>query len=134
QNEWHELMHMHENEQAETDIDGQILSKKEAKENMTTNIQNMRSERHEKTQLMQDEEREVKEETKKHQSFLQNIQEKEVKSNRLDVALENRLTQLETDYTLTFEKARQTYEKVNDIKIAEQKVQKIKDSIERLGN
>src|SRR5699024_9327886 len=133
-NEWHEMVHMHENEQAETEIDEQILHKKEKKENLTTNIQQMRQKRHEKTQLMQDEEREVKEETKKHQAFRQAIQEKEVTSNRLDVALENRLAQLETDYTLTFEKARQTYEKVNDTKGAERNVQKIKRSIDHLGN
>lgn len=133
-NEWHELMHMHENEQAETEIDEQILHKKEKKENLTTNIQNMRQERHEKTQLMQDEEREVKEETKKYQAILQAIQEKEVTSNRLDVALENRLTQLEADYTLTFEKAHQTYDKVNDTKVAEREVQNIKRSIDHLGN
>lgn len=133
QNEWHELTHMHENEQTETEMDDHISTKKEAKENMTTNIQNMRNERLNKTQLIQDEEREVKEETKKHQRFVQVIQEKEVKANRLDVALENRLTQLETDYTLTFEKARQTYEKVDDTKVSEQEVQQIKHSMERLG-
>src|SRR5699024_12138436 len=72
-------------------------------------------------------------ETKKHQRFLQVIQEKEVKSNRLDVELENRLTQLEKDYTLTFEKARQTYDKVSDIEVAEQSVREIKQSIEQLG-
>src|SRR5699024_10859264 len=133
QNEWHELAHMHENEEAEKEIDEQIIHKKETKENMMASVQKMRNDRFEKTKLVQDEEQDVKEETKKHQRFLQVIQEKEVKSNRLDVELENRLTQLEKDYTLTFEKARQTYDKVSDIEVAEQSVREIKQSIEQLG-
>lgn len=131
---WQQLMDTHENEQTEDEVNERITEQTNDKENMTTNIQQKRKERLEKSQRMQDEEREVKEETKQHQRFLKAIQEKEVQANRLDVALDNRLKKLESDYTLTYEKAKKTYEKVSDTESAEADVKQIKEAIEQLGN
>ncbi len=132
-NDLNDLLEMHNSEETEAEIDQNIQSAKENKETLTTRIQQMRSDRSERTQLMQDQERELKEENKKHQSFMQEIQQKEVQANRLDVELENRLSQLQTEYTITFEKAKQTYDKTEDIEETKSMVNRIKQAIDQLG-
>ncbi|MGP4106953.1 chromosome segregation protein SMC [Virgibacillus sp. L01] len=132
-NDLNDLLEMHNSEETEAEIDQNIQSAKENKETLTTRIQQMRSDRSERTQLMQDQERELKEENKKHQSFMQEIQQKEVKANRLDVELENRLSHLQTEYTITFEKAKQTYDKTKDIEETKSMVNQIKQAIDQLG-
>ncbi|WP_164669032.1 chromosome segregation protein SMC [Virgibacillus doumboii] len=128
-----ELLEMQNAEETEAEIDQNIESAKENKEAITASIQRMRSNRSERTQLMQDQERELKEENKKHQAFTQAIQQKEVKANRLDVDLENRLSRLQTEYTITFEKAKQTYEKTDNLEETEAAVKQIKQAIDQLG-
>lgn len=103
------------------------------KEKTMNQIQLKRSDRSKRTQLIQDEEREVKEENKQHQLFTKKMQKKEVQANRLDVDLENRLSHLQTEYTITFEKAMQTYEKTTDVESTKQAVNELKESIKRLG-
>ncbi|MFB4167528.1 chromosome segregation protein SMC [Virgibacillus sp. JSM 102003] len=132
-NDLNDLLEMHNSEETEAEIDQNIQSAKDDKEALTSKIQHMRSERSERTQLMQDQERELKEENKKHQSFMQEIQQKEVKANRLDVELENRLSKLQTEYTITFEKAKQTYDKTENIEETKSIVSQIKQAIDQLG-
>lgn len=127
------LLEMQDAEETEAEIDQNIDSAKEGKQALTINIQQMRSRRSERTQLMQDQERELKEENKKRQAFTQAIQQKEVKANRLDVVLENRLSRLQTEYTITFEKAQQIYEKADNLEETEATVKQIKLSIDQLG-
>ncbi|SEQ59431.1 condensin subunit Smc [Virgibacillus subterraneus] len=128
-----DLLEMQNSTETEADIDQNIKLAKDDKEALTSKIQYMRSNRAERTQLMQDQERELKEENTKHQSFMQEIQQKEVKANRLDVELENRLSQLQSDYTITFEKAKQTYDKTEDIEETKSMVNQIKQAIDQLG-
>src|SRR5699024_779818 len=61
------------------------------------------------------------------------IQDKEVHANRLDVELENRLSHLQTEYTMTFEKAMQTYTKAEDMENTKASVRELKQNIEQLG-
>ncbi len=61
------------------------------------------------------------------------MQGKELQQTRLDVELENRLSHLETEYTITFEKASQTYEKTDNIDQEKEAVQNLKQKIEQLG-
>ena len=61
------------------------------------------------------------------------IQALEIKANRLDVELENRLNLLETEYEMTFEKAKQSYEQPEDITEAKAQVKLLKKTIEELG-
>ena len=56
-----------------------------------------------------------------------------MQANRLDVELENRLNHLQTEYMITYEKARQTYEKSENLKEAKEEVKVLKNRIERLG-
>ncbi|SHF50849.1 chromosome segregation protein SMC [Ornithinibacillus halophilus] len=131
--ELNDLLSINENNETQEEIEESIQRTKEDKERLVKEIQQKRSTRSEKTQRMQDEERELKEENKQHQVLQEKVQQKEVKANRLDVELENRLTKLQTEYTITFEKAMQLYEKVEDINLAKEDVRQIKLSIERLG-
>ncbi|UFU01365.1 chromosome segregation protein SMC [Radiobacillus kanasensis] len=128
-----ELMDMHESGESMNELDSKLEEKQKQKEDVTEQIQTKRQERYARSQAVQDAEREMKEENRLYQFLMQQIQDKEVKSNRLDVELENRLSHLETEYKLTFEKAQQTYEKAEDIEEAKRAVKLIKRAIEELG-
>ncbi|MCF3942462.1 chromosome segregation protein SMC [Oceanobacillus alkalisoli] len=128
-----ELDSILENKETEESINASITEEKVTKETLTTSIQELRSERANRTQTINDEENELREENKRSQSMLANIQQQEVKMNRLDVELENRLTHLETEYTITFDKAKQTYEKTTDIQQSKKEVEQLKQQIVNLG-
>ncbi|WP_067729324.1 chromosome segregation protein SMC [Oceanobacillus damuensis] len=132
-NELRNMLEFENSEETEADMDQMILTAKTEKESSTEKIQQLREERVKQTQHVQEIEKELKEENSTHQKFLQAIQQKEVKVNRLDVELENRLNHLQTEYTITYEKAKQHYDKVEDIEEAKSAVKQLKLSIERLG-
>lgn len=66
-----------------------------------------REERARLTAEMEDLERGLKEWKRQQKGLQQAIQDEEVKANRLDVELENRLQRLREEYTLTFEAAKE---------------------------
>ncbi|WP_068672423.1 chromosome segregation protein SMC [Oceanobacillus sp. Castelsardo] len=132
-NDLNNLYEMAYIEETEEEIDQKLELNREKKEELTNLIQKRRLHRSQLTQIIQDEERELKEENKRHQAFVQMIQQKEVQANRIDVDLENRLTHLQTEYTITFEKASKLYEKVTDMEKSIALVTQIKTKIERLG-
>ncbi|WP_217585634.1 chromosome segregation protein SMC [Lentibacillus saliphilus] len=128
-----ELLSLKDSEVTESDIDSSIASIQNDKQSITENIKQQRDERLRRTQLLQDEERELKEANKAHQSLLHTLQQTEVQVNRHDVELETRLKQLETDHTMTYEKAKQTYPKSANVDEAKKEVQALKQSIDHLG-
>ncbi|WP_010530631.1 chromosome segregation protein SMC [Lentibacillus jeotgali] len=132
-NDLNELLDMQNSEETEEEMEANISAAKKDKEAITDKIQKMRANRSERTQLMQDQDRELKEENKQHQAFKEAIQAKEVKANRLDVELENRLSKLQTEYTMTFEKAKQAYDKTDNTDETQTMVTQIKQSIDQLG-
>ncbi|MFD1360309.1 chromosome segregation protein SMC [Lentibacillus salinarum] len=132
-NDLNELLDMQNAEETEEEIEAKISEAKTTKDTVTAKIQEMRANRSERTQLLQDQDRELKEENKQHQAFKEAIQEKEVKANRLDVELENRLSRLQTEYTMTFEKAMQDYDKTDNIQETQSMVEQIKQAINQLG-
>lgn len=97
-------------------------------------IQDKRKSRYEQTTWVEYEERELREEQKRVQQLLQEIQRKEVQENRLDVELENLLSHLQQEYTLTYERATNEYEFVEDLTGAKEGVKQIKQSIDQLGS
>lgn len=103
------------------------------RENVTKEIQAMRKARYEKQQLISDEERELKASQKSLSQLAKIIQENEIQANRLDVALENRLSLLQEEYQITFEKAASLYERVEDIASTKAIVDQLKNKIDRLG-
>src|SRR5690625_4879480 len=133
QTELVELHSIQQTEETTAEMEQLIQEKTAEKQSVTEQIQTNRSERLNKTQMMEDKTREIKEVTKQHDIFLKKIQEKEVKANRLDVDLENKLSQLQTDYTITFEKARDTFGKTDDVETTNKQVNRLKQSIQELG-
>ncbi|SDJ72980.1 chromosome segregation protein SMC [Sediminibacillus albus] len=121
------------NAETEQEIDEKLLEKRRHKEKVTQLIQARRQERSDKTERMNDQEREIKEKNRLYQSIAQDLQDKELKAARFDVELENRLNHLQNEYSLSFEKARQTYKKAEDVEQTKQSVKLIKRSIEELG-
>ena len=115
------------------EIETSIHQTTESMNQINHEIQIKRSKRHEQTTWMSSEERELKESQKQLQGIMKDIQKKEVRENRLDVELENLLSQLQQEYTLTYERATQQYNFVEDLDTAKEKVQKLKNSIDSLG-
>lgn len=128
-----DLVQIAAGDETEEEIDQAIEVEKVNKTDLTSGIQEKRAERSDRAGKIDDEERELREENKRYQVILSSIQQKEVQVNRLDVDLENRLSHLETEYTITFEKAKQVYKKAEDIQRAENEVQELKQQISNLG-
>lgn len=105
----------------------------QSKQMLLENIQGKRSERANRTKHINDQELELKEENKQHQAFLTTIQQGEVNTNRMDVELENRLSQLQTDYEITYERAKEMYETCDHVDEVKAAVATLKDNINRLG-
>ncbi len=83
---------------------------------------------------LEDSEKEAKEMKRLHRGMVGVLKDEEVKINRLDVELENRLTQLREEYLLSFDGAKEQYPLMIPIEEARKKVKLIKLAIEELGN
>lgn len=132
-NDLNELLDIQNSQETEEEMEDNISKAKNSKDKLTAKIQEVRTARLERNQALQDQDRELKERNKHHQLFKEDIQEKEVNANRLDVELENRLSKLQTEYTVTFEKAKQDYAETENVDEAKSTVAQIKQSIEQLG-
>ncbi|MHA6251325.1 chromosome segregation protein SMC [Oceanobacillus sp. CAU 1775] len=132
-NELEALVQFSESDESLDEIEQLIVKEKQQKEELTALIQENRQTRLDRTTKIEDEERELKETNKRHQEIISIIQQKEVLLNRLDVDLENRLNHLQTEYMITFERARQEYVKAEDMKDSKAIVKAKKEQISRLG-
>ncbi|CQR47726.1 Chromosome partition protein Smc [Paraliobacillus sp. PM-2] len=128
-----ELMAFQNSNRQQQEIEESVWKKEQEKQETTKKIQQYRQQRLEKTQAIEDAEREIKTMQNQKQAIVEKIQTNEVKANRLDVELENKINHLQTEYIITFEKARETYPKANDIEEAGREVKLLKRSIEELG-
>ncbi|HLQ95327.1 MAG TPA: chromosome segregation protein SMC [Pseudogracilibacillus sp.] len=84
-------------------------------------------------QQVEDDTHETKGVNKKLRQEAEQIQEKEIQANRLDVTLDNHLSILQSEYTMTFEKAASLYYQVTHIKSARDEVNRMKEEIKTLG-
>ena len=96
-------------------------------------LEKLRKQRTDTLQATTDKETDIKALTRMHEQKVKEIQEKEVQANRLDVSLENRLETLQSEYVMTYERACELYEPVQDVKNTQEIVDQIKYQIERLG-
>ncbi|MDF0725217.1 chromosome segregation protein SMC [Cytobacillus sp. S13-E01] len=99
-------------------------------------IQLISSRRQQRLQIqtsVEDLERELKEGKRQYKQLVDILKDEEVKMNRLDVELENRLTHLREEYHITFEAAKQKYSLEIDALEARKKVKLIKLAIDELG-
>lgn len=110
------------------------MTEKEMKKTaQTEKISELREKRFKQTQKMDYLSRESKEQIKIINQLANSIQENEIQVNRLDVQLDHYLEHLQTEYTMTYEKAVLDYPKCDDVKTAKLTVENIKTSIEQLG-
>ncbi|MBB6452954.1 chromosome segregation protein [Salirhabdus euzebyi] len=132
--ELHELEVLKEQGQTSEEIDKETEQKRKHKVETELKVRQKREERQQKIQATNDMERELKEENRILNQMTSDLQEKEVKANRLDVELENRLTLLQEEYTMSFEKAKADFGKTDNIEESKQMVKSIKRAITQLGN
>ncbi|WP_112180818.1 MULTISPECIES: chromosome segregation protein SMC [Paraliobacillus] len=128
-----ELIAFHQTDDKQLAFEEKVVQKQAEKQEVTESIQSNRQKRLKQTQFIEDAEREIKTLLNQRQAITEMIQQKEVKATRLDVELENRLNHLQTEYVITYEKAKATYPTAEDINQASQDVKLIKRSIEELG-
>lgn len=114
-------------------ISNQVKEAREKLLQVNDALEQTREKRHELIQKRDDLEREVKELQKQYDKENQHLQQLEVKANRLDVDLENRLNHLREEYMITFEKAKADYGMTDNLDETRQKVKFIKKEIEELG-
>src|SRR5699024_4115146 len=91
-----------------TSIENEYQSLKEKeriKEKLTVELNKQRNEVADATVLISDAERELKEEIKKREKISSEIQEEELKVNRMDVMLETKINHLQTTYAISYDKA-----------------------------
>lgn len=112
------------------------VAAKQKSSDKTETIQLIASRREQRLQLqtrLEDLEREIKEEKRNYKQLVDILKDEEVKMNRLDVELENRLAQLREEYLLTFEAAKEKYPLQVEVGEARKKVKLIKLAIDELG-
>lgn len=92
-----------------------------------------REERLELQSHLEDIELEVKELKRIHKGMVNSLKDEEVKLNRLDVELENRLAHLREEYLLSFEGAKEQFPLEIEVEEARKRVKLIKLAIDELG-
>lgn len=128
-----QLMEVVDSNLTEEEMVQEIEEMQERKERTEHLIQERREKRAACLEEIERLESELKEQKRLLQNFTQDIQAKEVKTNRLDVELENLLEYLQKEYVLTFEKAKREYPPVDDVQQSSREVKLIKRAIEELG-
>ncbi|QGQ46887.1 chromosome segregation protein SMC [Metabacillus sediminilitoris] len=96
-------------------------------------ISNRRNERLKLQEKLEFEERELKELKRQDKQLQDILKDEEVKLNRLDVELDNRLNHLREEYFLTFEGAKEKYKLEIDLDEARKRVKLTKLAIDELG-
>lgn len=127
------LVKMEQSDDQEDIFRVEITVTREKRDSLRKELEGNQALRNLNVQLLADEERDIKTQYKLHEQMIRDIQAQEVKANRLDVSLENRLNHLQTEYVTTYERASKMYEKVSDISTARNNVEQVKQAIKRLG-
>jgi chromosome segregation protein len=124
---------MNSSSSGEDSLDEQITQKRHEKNTAVRLIAERRQERMKSFQSIEDMERELKESKRLHKQLSDGLRTEEVSINRLDVELENRLTQLREEYELSYEGAKEKHKLEIPIEEARKKVKLIKLAIDELG-
>ncbi|WML43673.1 chromosome segregation protein SMC [Neobacillus sp. PS3-40] len=118
----------------EEQLEAAARTKQQDKDETIKFISSRRQERLQLQSALEDSELEAKEFRRRHKGLVEVLKDEEVKINRLDVELENRLTHLRENYLLSFDGAKQQYPLMIPIEEARKKVKLIKLAIDELGN
>lgn len=117
----------------EEQLEDETIKKTHEKNTVIQNISHKREERLALHQQIEDIELETKELRRQHKGLVQTIKDEEVKLNRLDVELDNKLAHLREEYLLTFEGAKEQYPLTISFEEARKKVKLLKLTIDELG-
>lgn len=129
-NDWLELERSQQNV---SEINQEISEKQAEKQKTLDLIQSYRNQRLNLTTGLKDKEAHLKTIQNQRQALIEKIQNLEVKANRLDVELDTRLNHLESEYEMSFEKAKELYPKAENLEQTRQKVKLLKRTIADLG-
>lgn len=127
------LQEMTDHTSNEKRLQVEALQKWQDKQATTQLISERRSERFQLQQKLEDMEQETKEYRRLHKETLQDVRDEEIKLNRLDVQLNNKLDHLREEYLLTYEGAKEQYPLKITVEEAREQVKATKQAIERLG-
>jgi chromosome segregation protein len=108
--------------------------KQQDKEETISLISSRRQERLQMHTALEDAEIEAKEIKRLHKGMVEVLKDEEVKINRLDVELENKLAHLREEYLLSFDGAKEQYPLGLPVEEARKKVKLIKLAIDELGS
>lgn len=133
-NELISLNNLKKEEITNEDMSQMVIEKERRKEQISFELTKQRKRLTEVDVLINDDERELTEEIKKQKRLSIQLQEKEVKSNRLDVSLETQISHLQTTYSISFERASKEYKPTDNITEAKSTVNRLKNEIKNLGN
>ena len=125
---------MNQSSSGEEHLEAAAAKKQRDKEETIKLISLRREERLKLQNTLEDAELEAKELKRLHKGMVVVLKDEEVKLNRLDVELENRLAHLREEYLLTFEGAKEQYPLLMPADEAKKKVKLIKLAIEELGS
>ena len=120
-------------EETEEEMEEKIVNARTSKQKLTESIEKLRTKRKESLDKQQSLEAKLKEAQEQYSVTNEHYQKQEVKSNRLDVELDNHLQQLEKEYLMTYELAKRDYAKVENMDEAKAVVSRLKDKINQLG-
>lgn len=124
---------MAHNQTGEQQLEDAAKKKNDDKAATIELISKRRAERNKLQLSLEDEEVELRELKRIYKGHAEALKDEEVKMNRLDVELENRLQHLQQEYMLTFEAAKEQYSLQASPEETQRKVKLIKLAIEELG-
>ncbi|MFC4387370.1 chromosome segregation protein SMC [Gracilibacillus marinus] len=96
-------------------------------------LQVSRDQRFSIQQLIETIEIQIKNCNNEEQVLMEELQKVEIKKNRLEIDLDQRLDLLQHEYVMTFEKAKRDFKQPDDLEEAKEKVKLIKRAIDELG-
>ncbi|MEH6940484.1 chromosome segregation protein SMC [Bacillus sp. JJ722] len=124
---------MESHDSGEQQLEAAVKQKQNDKNETVQLISKRREERSKLQLVLDDGELELKELKRVYKGHFESLKDEEVKINRLDVELDNRLQQLQEEYVLTFEAAKEQYSLIYSPEETRKKVKLIKLAVEELG-
>ncbi|MBM7701835.1 chromosome segregation protein SMC [Metabacillus iocasae] len=124
---------MGSNDSGELQLEEAAQRKLKEKNDALQQTDEQRAERLKRQNKLEEEERELKELQRQHKQVSDALKDEEVKINRLEVALDNRLQQLSEEYSLSFEAAKEAHSLIMPIDETRKKIKLVKMAIEELG-
>lgn len=124
---------MNNHSSGEEKLEERVDTKRKAKDEIIERISRRRQQRLDMQHLIEDKERELKEIKRSQKQHADLLRAEEVKQNRLDVELDNRLNRLQQEYGLSYEAAKERHTLAEDPDQARKQVKLIKRAIDDLG-